>query len=61
MYEVQLKRLHGLYFEGFLNGKWLLSYKINYISYRDVKGFGGMLPEKFLKSLMQCVRFDVLF
>ena len=40
----QLKRF-GLYFERFLNKKFLLSYRNN-ISYRDAKGFGGMLPKK---------------
>ena len=39
----------GLYFEGVLNRKCLLSYKNNDISYRDAMGFGGMLPEKILK------------
>ena len=38
-----------LYFEGILNRKWLLSYRNNGISYRDARGFGGMLPEKILK------------
>ena len=31
---LQLKRF-GLYFEGFLNRKWLLSHRNNDISYRD--------------------------
>ena len=44
---LQLKRF-GLYFERILNSKWLLSYR-NDISYRDARGFGGMLPEKILK------------
>ena len=35
-----------LYFEGIMNRKWLLSYKNNYISYRDVKG-GACSPRKF--------------
>ena len=43
---LQLKRF-GLYFEGNLNRKWLLSYRNNDISYRDTRGFEGMLPEKF--------------
>ena len=45
---VQLKRF-GLYFEGIMNRKWLLSYRNNDISYRDARGFGSMLPEKILK------------
>ena len=45
---LQLKRF-GLYFEEFLNRKWLLSYRNNDISYRDARGFGGMLTEKILK------------
>ena len=36
----------GLYFEGILNRKWLLSYRNNYINYRDASRFVGMLPEK---------------
>ena len=55
---LQLKRF-GLYFEGIMNRKWLLSYRNNDISYRDARGFGGMLPEKVLKCNL--VRFDVLF
>ena len=45
---LQLKRF-SLYYERILNSKWLLSYKSNDISYRDARGFGGMLPEKILK------------
>ena len=45
---LQLKRF-GLYFEGILNRKWLLSYRNSDISYRDARGFGGMLPAKILK------------
>ena len=45
---LQLKRF-GLHFEGIMNGKWLLSYRNNYINYRDARGFGSMLPEKILK------------
>ena len=45
---LQLKRF-GLYFEGIMNRKWLLSYKSNDISYRDARGFRSMLPEKILK------------
>ena len=45
---LRLKRF-GLYFEGTINRKLLLSYRNNYISYRDARGFGGMLPEKILK------------
>ena len=37
---LQLKRF-GLYLEGILNRKWLLSYKNNDISYRDAMGLGG--------------------
>ena len=44
---LQLKHF-GLYFEGIMNRKWLLSYRNN-ISYRDARGFGGMLPKKILK------------
>ena len=44
---LQLKRF-GLYFKGILNRKWLLSHRNNNdISYRDARGFGSMLPEKF--------------
>ena len=39
----------GLYFEGNMNRKWLLSYRNNDISYRDARLFGSMLPEKILK------------
>ena len=45
---LQLKRF-GLYFEGIMNRKGLLSQRNNDISYRDVREFGSMLPEKFLK------------
>ena len=45
---LQLKRF-GLYFEGILNKKWLLSYRNNDISYIDAMGLGDMLPEKILK------------
>ena len=45
---LQLKRF-GLYFEGIINRKRLLSYRNNDISYRDARGFGSMLPEKILK------------
>ena len=45
---LQLKRF-GLYFEGFLNRNWLLSYRNNDISYRDARRFEGMLTEKILK------------
>ena len=44
---LQLKRF-GLYLEGIMNRKRLLSYRNN-ISYRDARGFGSMLPEKILK------------
>ena len=43
---LQLKRF-GLYFEGILNKKWLLSYRNNDISYRDAMELGDMLPRKF--------------
>ena len=43
---LKLKRF-GLYFEGIMNRKWLLSYRNNDISYRDGRGFGSMLPRKF--------------
>ena len=45
---LQLKGF-GLYFEGILNSKWLLSYRNNDISYKDGRGFGSMFPEKILK------------
>ena len=53
---LQLKRF-GLYFEGILNKKWLLSYRNNDISYRDAMELGDMLPEKILKWLMQSGAF----
>ena len=53
---LQLK-CFGLYFEGILNRKWLLSYKTNDISYRDARGFGDMFPSKILKRLMQSDAF----
>ena len=43
---LQLKHF-GLYFEGIMNGKWLLSYRNNDISYRDARGFGACSPRKF--------------
>ena len=43
---LQLKRF-GLYFEGILRRKWLLSYRNNDISYRDSRGFGVCSPRKF--------------
>ena len=46
---LQLTRL-GLYLEGILNRKWLLSYRNNYISYRDVRGFGYASEENFEMS-----------
>ena len=45
---LQLKRF-GLDFERIMNRKWLLSYRNNDISYRDARGFGGILLEKILK------------
>ena len=44
---LKLKRF-GLYFEGILNRKFLLSYRNSDISYRDARGFGDMLPAKIL-------------
>ena len=41
----------GIYFEGILNRKWLPSYRNNDISYRDARGFGGMLPEKIFETI----------
>ena len=47
-FENMLKWKHfGLYFEGNMNRKWLLSYRNNDISYRYGRGFGSMLPRKF--------------
>ena len=40
---LQLKRF------GIMIRKWLLSYRNDAISYRNARGFGGMLPEKMLK------------
>ena len=57
---LQLKRF-GLYFKGIMNRKWLLSYRNKDISYRDARGFGSMLPEKFLKWLTQSGAFLVVF
>ena len=58
---LQLKRF-GLYFEGIMNRKWLLSYRNKDISYRDAKGFGSMRPEKIFKmSDAIWGVFDVLF
>ena len=48
---LQLKRF------GIMNRKWLLSYRNDAISYRNARGFGGMLPEKILKRLMQSGAF----
>ena len=45
---LKLKRF-GLYFEGIMNRKWLLSYRNNDIRYRDARGFESMLPEKIFK------------
>ena len=45
---LQLKRF-SLYFERIQNSKGLFLYRNNDISHRDVRGFGGMLPEKILK------------
>ena len=42
---LQLKRF-GLYFEGILNRKWLLSYRNIDISYRDARGFWGHAPHE---------------
>ena len=43
---LNLKRF-GLYFDGIVNRKWLLSYRNNDISYRDARGFRSMHPGKF--------------
>ena len=43
---LQLRRF-GLFFEGIMNSKWLLSYRNNDISYRDAIGLGGVLQRKF--------------
>ena len=43
---LQLKRF-GLYFEGIINRKWLLSYRNNDISYRDAGGSGACSTRKF--------------
>ena len=45
---LQMKRF-GLYFEGIQNRKCLLSYRHNYISYRDARGRvrGHALRENF--------------
>ena len=48
---LQLKRFE------IMNRKWLLSYRNDAISYRNARGFGGMLPEKILKRLMQSGAF----
>ena len=57
---LQLKRF-GLYFEGIINRKWLLSYRNNDISYRDARGFGGYAPRENFKMIhaIWCV-FDAL-
>ena len=48
MFENMLQLKHfGLYFEGIMNRKWLLSYINNYISYRDAWGFGACSPSTF--------------
>ena len=46
---LRLKRV-GLYFEGILNRKWLLSYRNNDISYRDARGSGTCSERKFLND-----------
>ena len=44
---LQLKHF-GLYFEGILNRKWLLSYKNNDINYIEMLGGSGVCsPRKF--------------
>ena len=43
---LRLKRF-GLYFEGILNIKWLLSYRNSDISYRDARGSGTCSLRKF--------------
>ena len=50
IYENMLKlKRFSLYFEGIMNRKWLLSYRNKDIRYRNARGFGSMLPEKFFK------------
>ena len=51
----------GLYFEGVLNRKWLLSYINNYISHNMLGGSGACSPRKFLNDCCNLVSFDVLF
>ena len=44
-------KLFGVDFEGIMNRKWLLSNRNNDISYRDARGFGGMLPDKIFEMI----------
>ena len=57
---LQLKGF-GLYFEGIMNRKWLLSYRNNDISYRDA-GVREHAPRENFKMIdaIWCV-FDALF
>ena len=48
---LKLKRF-GLYFEGIMNRKWLLSYRNNDISYRDGRGFGGMTMTMTMNNIL---------
>ena len=57
---LKLKRF-GLYFEGIMNRKWLLSYRNNDISYRDGRGSGACSRENFkMIDAIWCV-FDASF
>ena len=59
---LQLKGF-GLYFEGVMNRKWLLSYKNNDIRYTDrmLGGSGTCSSRKFWNDWCNLVSFDVLF
>ena len=48
---LKLKRF-GLYFEGIMNKKWLLSYRNNDISYRDGRGFGSMTMTMTMNNIL---------
>ena len=47
---LQLKRL-GLYLDGILNRKWLLSYRNNDVSYREAKGLGAYATRENLEMI----------
>ena len=51
---LQLKRF-GLYFEGIMNRKWLLSYRNKNISYRDARGFGSIPANNKVPILCRCM------